>query len=144
MEIKFEDPNSIFYDMLEEWAEKQRMGQEPLLLDHYELATGSRFSANDWKAFLTNPQVVDEMNKEFILMQQSKVKKLISSVDSETRSTGTAQIINALTANIERGTEGKNTGPAFIYTFVPLNNEQQHAQNVHILDHNPFIEEDYD
>lgn len=142
MFIKFEDPNSDYYDMVEEWNERESMGKEPLMESHYELAVGSKFDATQWKGFLTHPQIADELNSEFLLMQQNKVRKLVGGLDSATRSTGQAQLINTLIGNIDKAGDNKNEGPAFIYTFVPVNAEQRHADNVVELDFNPFIKEE--
>lgn len=142
MFIKFEDPNSKFYEMVEEWNEQEAAGLEPFTKSHYELAEMSRFSASDWKDFLTNPQVADVMQQELLLLQQTKMRQLIQSVNSNTKSTGTAQLINTFSSNLEKSGGDKDRGPKFIYTMVPLNDEQIHAPNVRILDHNPFLKDD--
>lgn len=138
MDIEFEDANSLLYEMLDEFNRMEALGLEPITLTHHELAKRTSFSSQEWKEFVTHPAVVDAMNQEFIMLQRTKLQKLVGSLDVDTKSTGVAQVITALNNNLNKEVEKKASGPAIIYTFVPLNDQEQKSPNVVMLNHNPF------
>ena len=138
MFVEFEDPNSIFFEMMDIWNDLQNAGMNPLGMTHYELAKKSSYSTQEWKEFLTEPNVVDAMNEELRMLQRAKLQTLVQSLESDTKSTGVAQVITALNNNLNKEIDKKASGPAIIYTFVPLNEQEQKSPNVRMLDHNPF------
>lgn len=138
MFVEFEDPESIFYEMMDSWNKLQDAGINPMGLTHHELAKRTQYSGQEWKEFITDPAVVDAMNEEFRMLQRAKLQTLVTSLEADTKSTGVAQVITALNNNLNKEMEKKASGPAIIYTFVPLNEQEMMSPNVRILDHNPF------
>ena len=139
MIIEFENENDPMYEMLQAWNALEDAKRSPITMSHYELADGTGMSPQAWKAFLTHPRVADAINEEFILMQQAKMRYLIDNVDKDSKSVGLAQQFNAISSNLSRNESKEDSGPKFIYTFVPLNEQEQKSPNVVMLDHNPFV-----
>lgn len=126
-------------EMQEVWNALEDAGDEPFYKTHYELTEyDSRFTPQQWKLFLSYPQVADYINSEMQIMYQAKLRTLINELNSDTKSTGTPQAINAVHNIIEKGQENKKEGPAFIYCMVPLNEQEIHSPNVQVLESNPF------
>ena len=67
------------------------------------------------------------------MLKKSKVALMLKDVETN-KNTGQSQLLNTL-LNQTKGQERKE-GPVFIYTQVPLNTEEQHAENVVILNDN--------
>jgi hypothetical protein len=110
------------------WAIFKGLGKEALSYSHYDLHTKCpAYSADTWKTFLMLPEVSEWVRTEHSLLQDSELRKLLSNISSS-RSVGQAQLINSLTKIADSG--GAKDGPAFIYTYVPLDNQQAHASNV--------------
>ena len=57
---------------------------------------------------------------------------------SISKSVGQAQLIGALNKQLKE-TQSAKEGPTFIYTYVPLSKEQEQAENIVILEEDPFI-----
>ena len=109
---------------------------------HYELAKldGSpSHNPQDWKNFLIDPRVSDYITQEIRLLQQSEMRKILQDISKNSKSVGTAQNLTALMKFM--GNDGTKEGPAIIYTYVPLNDQEQQAPNVRMLDHDPFRRE---
>lgn len=113
------------------------LGQEALFMNHYELAERTGESPILWKQFITNPKVSTFIAEELELLKKSKVAVMLKDID-ENKSTGQAQLLNTL-LNQTKGSEVKE-GPVFIYTHVPLNDNERHAGNVVIINENNDIE----
>ena len=109
---------------------------EVLTRNHYELATASGFPANEWKYFLMEPHVADFMRTEQSLINQIEMNKLTNNISSTGKSVGIAQNITAL-AKISGETRIKD-GPVFVYMYVPLTEREQTAENIVILEKDPF------
>lgn len=127
-------PTQKLMDLQAAW---NTLGADALYMSHYELAENTNYSVLDWREFLTNPDVVDWINKETMLIQQSKLRLLMKDIDGNTKSTGLPQLINTLVTQTEKKDPSKD-GPAFIYCFVPLNEQEEGAPNVRIETNNPF------
>lgn len=105
---------------------------------HYDLAEKTTIKdAQDWKLFLTDPEINKWIQTELNVLQSAELNKLLQNI-SESQSTGKAQIITALSKLLEDSPNEK-TGPAFIYSYVPLNEQQEQAENVIKLDIDPFL-----
>ena len=70
------------------------------------------------------------------IVKDTELKKMVKGA-AKTKSVGQAQLMNAFSKLNENN--GLKEGPVFIYTHVPLNNQQIHADNVKMLNVNPFI-----
>lgn len=132
MNIQFNE-NEIEMQQLQEVFNE--LGEDALYYSHYELAQATEFSVNDWKMFLTDPRVQDYLELELNLTQQTAVRKMMRDID-QSRSTGQAQLLNTLVNQTNQSK--KKEGPIFIYTYVPLNKEEEHAPNVQTAERDPF------
>lgn len=104
------------------------LGQEGLYLSHYDLAKET--FCNDpqlWKAFLMDPRTVDYIHSEMTIVRNATINKMVSNA-ADSNSVGQSQLLNTL-GKLAESSEHKE-GPAFIYCYVPLNNEQKYAPNV--------------
>lgn len=128
--------NNKYKKMEEEFL---ALGKQALTMNHYDLADVTNFdNPQDWKEFLQNEYVAKYINDEFTAIQDSELRKLIMNI-SDSSSVGKAQIINSLQKVLNEHAGDKKSGPAFVYMYVPLTEEEQHADNVEVLDHDPFI-----
>lgn len=127
MDIEFKD-NEELYKELEDLF--NGIGSEALFLTHYELAERTATSPIDWKNFLMDPRVNAFIAEEMEMLKRSKVAIMLNQVDTN-KNTGQSQLLNTL-LNQTKAQETKE-GPVFIYTQVPLNAEEQHAENVVII-----------
>lgn len=132
MNIEFNE-NEIELQQLQEIFNS--LGEDALYYTHYELANNTEFTASDWKMFLTDPRVQEYLDLELKLSQQTAIRKMMRDID-QSRSTGQAQLLNTLVNQSNQN--DKKEGPIFIYTYVPLNKEEEHAPNVQIADSDPF------
>lgn len=111
-----------------------RLGETALTMNHYKLATET--SITDpivWKMFLLDPRIADYISSEMNIIRSASINEIIKQAPNS-RSVGQAQLINAL-VKIDEASENKE-GPVFIYSYVPLNDEQQYAPNVVLKDEN--------
>ena len=74
-----------------------------------------------------DPRVSAFIAEEMAMLEKVKAAVMLNTVDTN-KNTGQAQLLNTL-LNRSKGSE-KKEGPVFIYTQVPLNNQEQHAKNV--------------
>lgn len=105
-----------------------QLGEQALYLTHYQLAAETRIKDPvQWKAFLTDPRIADYINSEMNLIRTASINEIIHKAPNS-KSVGQAQLINAL-VKIDENSADKS-GPVFIYSYVPLNAEQEFAPNV--------------
>mgnify|MGYP006908804693 CR=1 FL=1 len=124
MDIKFKDEETKFIELQDLF---NNIGEQALFMSHYELAEVSGESPIDWKQFLMDPRVVAFVAEEMDMLKKSKVAVMLSQVDTN-KNTGQAQLLNTL-LNQTKASDRKE-GPVFIYTQIPLNEEEEHASNV--------------
>ena len=121
------------------WDLFRSLGKDALVMNHYDLAMECEGTTpEDWKIFLTDTAVIDWVQSEIALLQESELKKLAHDV-SKSRSVGQAQLMNVMKKMNEDKVE--RDGPAFVYMCVPLNTNEQKADNVQQLDKDVFIDE---
>lgn len=136
LHITFTGPQAELHTtMLQEF---KALGRKALTMNHYDFA--EKTTINDpqiWKEFLQIEEVSEYITEEFNAIQDSELRKLILDINNSS-SVGKAQLINALQKQLKEHADDKKTGPAFIYTYVPLNPEEQNAENVEVLKHDPF------
>lgn len=121
MDIKFKDEETKFIELQDYF---NNIGEQALFMSHYELAEVSGESPIDWKQFLMDPRVVAFVAEEMDMLKKSKVAVMLSQVDTN-KNTGQAQLLNTL-LNQTKASDRKE-GPVFIYTQIPLNEEEEHA-----------------
>lgn len=136
LHINFTGPNAELHtDMLKEF---KKLGRKALTMNHYDFAEVTVITDPQlWKEFLQLEPVSEYITEEFNAIQDSELRKLILDINNSS-SVGKAQLINALQKQLKEHSNAKKTGPAFIYTYVPLNVEEQNAENVEVLKHDPF------
>lgn len=127
IDIPFREDEELFSSLQELY---NGIGQEALFMSHYDLAERTGESPIAWKQFLMDPRVSAFVAEELDMLKKAKVATMLNTVDTN-KNTGQAQLLNTL-LNQTKGTE-KKEGPVFIYTQVPLNDQEQHARNVVIL-----------
>lgn len=104
------------------------LGERALYMNHYQLAAETNIrDAIVWKMFLTDPRIADYISSEMNLIRNASINEIIHKAPNS-KSVGQAQLINAL-VKIDEAALNK-TGPVFIYSYVPLNDEQKFAPNV--------------
>jgi len=119
---QFEECWNIFIDL----------GEEGLYMNHYQLAQATEIPrAWQWKTFLTDPKVVDYITTEMNIIRNAAINEMVHKAP-DSNSVGQSQLINALGKLDEKAV--KKEGPVFIYTYVPLNDEQKYAPNIRTLD----------
>lgn len=124
MDIKFRADEEIFTELQDLM---NGIGQNALYMSHYELAENTGMSPISWKKFLLDPRVAAFISEEMDLLKRAKVSTMLSTVDTN-KNTGQAQLLNTL-LNQTKNSDRKE-GPVFIYTHIPLNNQEEHAPNV--------------
>lgn len=137
LHINFTGDNAeLREDML---CEFKKLGRKALTMNHYDFAEISEVTDDpqEWKAFLQIEPISEYIAEEFNAIQDSELRKLILDINNSS-SVGKAQLINALQKQLKEHADDKKTGPAFIYTYVPLNPEEQNADNVEVLKNDPF------
>lgn len=104
------------------------LGERALYMNHYQLAAETNIRDTIvWKMFLTDPRIADYISSEMNLIRNASINEIIHKAPNS-KSVGQAQLINAL-VKIDEAALNK-TGPVFIYSYVPLNDEQKFAPNV--------------
>lgn len=105
---------------------------------HYDLADVTTIkNPLLWREFLLEPDIRAWIESELNIINNSELNKMLKDI-SKSNSTGAAYIINALQKINEKDTKQK-TGPIFVYTYIPLNEQQEQADNVVKLDSDPFL-----
>lgn len=125
IDIAFKPEEEDFRQCQEEF---NLIGKEALFLSHYDLAEQTSIDQPIlWKQFLTDPRVSVFITEELDMLKKSKVAIMLNTVDTN-RNTGQAQLLNTLLNQTKDN--DKKEGPVFIYTQVPLNEQERHAKNV--------------
>lgn len=127
MNIVFREDEQIYSDLQDLY---NGIGYDALFMSHYELAERTATSPIDWKHFLMDPRVNAFVAEEIDMLKKSKLAVMLKDVETN-KNTGQSQLLNTL-LNQTKSADRKE-GPVFIYTQVPLNSEEVHAENVVIL-----------
>lgn len=107
------------------------LGELALTMNHYQLAMETNIEDPIlWKQFLLDPRIADYINSEMNIIRNAGINEIIKQAPNS-RSVGQAQLINALVKIDEAAADKK--GPVFIYSYVPLNDEQKFAPNVLLM-----------
>lgn len=125
MNIEFDETEKLFKEMQDAW----NTIEDAFFKTHYELSEETTYDALSWRSFLTHPKVTDWLNQEMSVVQQAKLRALMKDLDGNSKSTGLPQLINALSNQVDKTAKSMD-GPIFIYTYVPLNEQEKHAENV--------------
>lgn len=110
------------------WDIFKELGVDGLTKSHYDLAEETEIDDPVlWRAFLLESDVSQYIQVEMQIVQNAELNKILAKVGTS-HSVGQAQLMTALD-RLSKGTTTKE-GPVFIYTYVPLSNEQNKAENV--------------
>lgn len=120
------------------WDYFKHLGKDALIMSHYDLEEATEYTAELWKTFLNEPDVVSWIDSELAIIQDAELKKLVNNINTS-NSVGKAQIINSLSKLSEKSTNKE--GPIFVYCYIPPNAEQLQAENVNVLKNDPFLKE---
>jgi len=120
------------------WKKYKELEQSAFAMNHYDLSKiYPCFTAEQWKLFLTDAQVSEWIQSELAFLQTAELNKILSNI-STSKSIGQAQLINAL-SKLKEDVVTKD-GPIFIYMYVPLDEQQEHAPNIVKLERDPFLQ----
>ena len=124
------------------WEQIKMFAPKSISWSHYDLAVQTEVeSVETWKTFLLRRDVQEWLEQERTILQQAELSKLSTEV-ANSRSVGQAQLISTMQKINESNKANKAEGPAFIYCYVPLNSQQEHAPNVQILEEDIFYDKD--
>jgi hypothetical protein len=111
--------------------------EERLFMTHYTLAKETEITDSQaWKRFLMDTRVANWIDQEVTVIKNITLRKMIKDADSNVRSYGAAQMMNALNKSFE--SDAVKEGPIFVYTYVPLNAREQGAPNTMQADRDLF------
>lgn len=118
------------------WEQFKALEDKAISMNHYDLArVTNQKDVQLWKQFLTDPEVSAYIDQEAQILTQTELRKLSADV-SDSRSVGQAQLINAMSKLAD--TKVTKEGPIFIYSYVPLSENQAKAPNVVLLEQDVF------
>ena len=107
-----------------------RLGEMAFEMNHYRLAMETHIDdAQVWKAFLMDARTVEFIQGEMAIIRNAAINEIVKQAP-DSRSVGQAQLVNSLMKLSEM--ETTKSGPTFIYCYIPLNEQQTHADNVRI------------
>ena len=101
-------------------------------IDLYNACQDKSITRQDWRNFLTDSRVQNWINEETQIIMKTKQLKLLETLGTD-RSTATAQALNILVKANENDSNKIDDGKIFIYSFMPLTNEEKRLNNVQIL-----------
>lgn len=120
------------------WEKFEALGQKALTMSHYDLAEEVEGTTKDeWRDFLNEADVAEYIKNEMRIISDSIQKRMITDIIAGgDKSVGRAQIINTLDKINDE--VAKKDGPIFIYSYVPLDAQQEQAENIIKLDKDIF------
>lgn len=127
MDLAFKEDEAEFLNLQEQF---NLIGYEALFMSHYDLADRSGDSPIEWKRFLLDPRVSAYIAEEIDMLKRTKVVAMLKDADTN-KNTGQAQLLNTLLNQTKQ--DNRKEGPVFIYCYVPLNEQEQHAENVRTI-----------
>ena len=132
------------------WKTFIDLKEDGLHYSHYQLAEYTDIKDPlIWREFLLDPRTADYISSEMNLIRGAAINYMVQNAP-DSNSVGQSQLINALQKIDEQSV--KKEGPVFIYSYVPLDDNQMNAENVrHLetpgfkkLDNNTYILESED
>lgn len=123
--MKLFSENDKLYYLQEAWNELDQ--EEAITYSHFDLAKQTEYSEEEWRAFLSDGKVSKFLEEEVEMYKQAQMRKLIARATTNDKSVGTAQMLNAIGKSMEDDAVESNF---FIYSYVPLNDNEIHAPMV--------------
>lgn len=124
IEVEFNKLFSKHYPELLEWGPFQMAKHAPSV------------SVQEWKEFRLLNQVDQWYEEEMALLIKSKVMKMLNQA-GDTQSTGVAQTLTQTLNYLERNKDVIQDPTVYIYSFIPLTEEEAQAPNVRIVENIP-------
>jgi len=126
MDLNFKNNETLMIDLQSQY---NNIGvREAMFLDHYDLEEISGYTAEDWKLFLKHPLVADFLQEELSMFRDKQIRSILRDAKDNDKSIGVAQMINSL-SKLDL-TQMGNNNKIFIYTYVPLDREEEHAEDI--------------
>lgn len=101
-------------------------------LDLHAHSKNKKLTIIDWKNFLMDSRVQSWINDEIFLIMRSKQVSLLDKLGDD-RSTATVQALTALMKSTADEANKIDDGKIFIYSFMPLTNEEKRLNNAQVL-----------
>lgn len=122
------------------WETLQNYAPDSIVMNHYDLAIETPIGdVETWKQFLKEPDVVDWLTEERKILQQTELAKLSTNI-ANSQSVGKAQLLTSMMKVNEANKTLNTDGPTFIYTYIPLNEQQMQAPNVRVEEKDIFLQ----
>ena len=101
--------------------------REALTMTQFDLEDATGIDAFRWLSFLSDGAVQKYIEKNAQAVRQAQMRKLVDLATTNDKSVGTAQMLNAM-GKLTEDTETESS--FFIYSYVPLDANEVHADNV--------------
>lgn len=128
LDIDFEPEETDMIGMLDAY---NKIGYDAFYKDHYALSAYSDYSPIEWKKFLQDPRIAAFVAEETEILMKNKALTMLKTVDTN-RNAGQAQLLSTLLNQTKK--EQTKEGPVFIYTYIPLNDNEKKARNVNFYE----------
>jgi len=102
--------------------------REAIFLDHHDLSQITSYTQEQWKKFHKHPLVADFIQEELVIYRDKQIKSILRDAKDSERSVGVAQMINSL-SKLDL-TQMSNNNKVFVYMYVPLDQEEEQAENI--------------
>lgn len=131
-EKKFKAMQDTFNEMADEYY------PDILEFNHYELwaHSGKKFTPFDWKEFRLEQRVDDWYSSELYVIVQNRATQLLRTA-GKNKSVGESQALTQVMNFLDKNKKTAKQETKFIYSFVPLNIQEEGAENVKILENVP-------
>lgn len=128
----FQEIQDAFNDLVEEYY------PQCLEWNHYELwrNSGKVYTPHDWKTWRLDDRVDHWYNSELIIIVQNRATKLLSKA-GENKSVGESQALTQVMNFLDKNKQVAKQETKYIYSFVPLNINEEASENVKVLENIP-------
>lgn len=124
---------------LELWKMFLKLGQEALYMSHYELAEHTtQKQPKTWRDFLNTTEVKEYIEAEITILRTAELNKMLKNISSS-NSVGQAQLISIISKLLDQTNQNTRPGNTFVYCYIPLNEQQKRAENIQLLEDDPFL-----
>ena len=139
MQINFKKNETLYTDLQTKFNELlEKNYPECLYWSHYELWKNSEkmFTPYEWKEWRLDQRVDDWYNSELMIIVKNRATKLLSKA-GDNKSVGESQALNQVMNYLDKHEKTAKQEIKFVYCFIPLNIEEESADNVKILQNIP-------
>ena len=139
MDLKFNKDERTLQDIQTEFNKLLDMYYpECLEWSHYELwkNSGKMFTPYEWKEWRLDQRVDDWYHSELLIIVQNRAVKLLSKA-GDNKSVGETQALTQVMNFLDKNKRTAKQETKFIYSFIPLNINEEAAENVKVLQNIP-------